>query len=84
MKNTGIMRKVDELGRIVIPIEIRNKFNIVENDKLEIFIDNSNIVLKKYETGCIFCSNTKNLVEIKGKFICENCKRNIESFKFDK
>ena len=46
MKSTGIVRRVDELGRVVIPIEIRNKFGIAEKDPIEIYVDGSNIVLK--------------------------------------
>ena len=70
MKSTGIIRKVDELGRIVIPIEIRNKFDISEKDPIEIYVDGSSIVLKKYEPNCVFCGNTKNLVTYKDKLIC--------------
>ena len=71
MKSTGIVRRVDELGRVVIPIEIRNKFGIVEKDPIEIFVDGTNIVLKKFEENCIFCGNTKNLSEYKGKLLCD-------------
>lgn len=73
MKATGMIRKVDELGRVVIPIEIRNKFKISEKDELEIYVDSSSIILKKYEPNCIFCGNTKNLVEYKDKLICNKC-----------
>ena len=62
MKSTGIIRRMDELGRVVIPIEIRNQFNIVEKDPIEIYVDGSSIVLKKYEPNCIFCGNTDNLI----------------------
>lgn len=77
MKATGIIRRVDELGRVVIPIEIRNQFNIVEKDPIEIYVDGSSIVLKKYEPNCIFCGSTKNLIEFKDKLICEKCSNNI-------
>lgn len=77
MKATGIIRRVDELGRVVIPIEIRNQFEIVEKDQIEIYVDNSSIVLKKYEPNCIFCGNTENLVEYKDKLICANCSRQL-------
>ncbi|MEI3395617.1 MAG: AbrB/MazE/SpoVT family DNA-binding domain-containing protein [Clostridia bacterium] len=73
MKSTGIIRRVDELGRVVIPIEIRNQFNIVEKDPIEIYVDGSSIVLKKYEPNCIFCGNTDNLVEYKDKLVCDKC-----------
>lgn len=73
MKSTGIIRKLDELGRVVIPIELRNKFNISEKDPIEIYVDGSNIILKKYEVSCIFCGKTEGLQEYKDKPICSNC-----------
>ena len=73
MKSTGIVRRVDELGRVVIPIEIRNKFGIAEKDPIEIYVDGSTIVLKKFEQNCIFCGNTKDLSDYKGKPICKKC-----------
>lgn len=77
MKATGIIRKVDELGRVVIPIEIRNQFNIVEKDPIEIYVDSSSIVLKKFEPNCIFCGSTNNLIEYKNKLVCENCSKQL-------
>lgn len=73
MKSTGIIRKLDELGRVVIPIELRNKFNLSEKDPLEIYVDGSNIILKKYEINCIFCGKSENLKEFKDKQICSSC-----------
>lgn len=55
MKNKGIIRRIDELGRIVIPIEIRKRLNIYEKDAIEIFVKNNSIILKKYEAKCLFC-----------------------------
>ena len=77
MKSTGIVRRVDQLGRVVIPIEIRNQFGIAEKDPIEIYVDGSSIILKKFEEKCIFCGNTKNLSEYKGKLICDKCAGNI-------
>ena len=77
MKATGIVRKVDELGRVVLPIELRNKFDIKVKDPIEIFVDGSSIVLKKYEPNCIFCGSTKNLITHKDKLICEKCAEKI-------
>lgn len=79
MKSTGIIRKVDELGRVVIPIELRNQFQIAEKDPLEIFVDGSSIVLKKYEKSCLFCGNTKKLVNYKEKLICNKCLTQIKT-----
>ncbi|MBD9158394.1 MAG: AbrB/MazE/SpoVT family DNA-binding domain-containing protein [Clostridiales bacterium] len=77
MKSTGIIRRVDELGRVVIPIEIRNQFNIIEKDPIEIYVEGGTIVLKKFEPNCIFCGNTKNLVAFNDKLICEECAKKI-------
>ncbi len=77
MKSTGIVRRVDELGRIVIPIELRNKLKIAEKDPIEIYVDGSSIILKKHEESCIFCGSTKNLSEYKDKLICSKCLQNI-------
>ena len=84
MKSTGIVRKVDELGRVVIPIEIRNKFDIAEKDPIEIYVDGSSIILKKYEPNCIFCGNTKDLVQYKDKLICPKCAKQISDLKPEK
>jgi len=79
MKATGIVRKVDELGRIVIPIELRNKLDIAIKDPIEIFVDGSSIILKKYEPNCIFCSNSKELSTYKDKLICSKCLNKISN-----
>jgi len=73
LKNTGIKRKVDELGRIVIPIEIRSKLEIETKDEIEIYVDNEKIILKKYEPNCIFCGNTKEISKFKDKLVCQKC-----------
>lgn len=73
MKATGIVRKVDELGRIVLPIELRRTLNIKIKDPIAIFVEDDAIVLKKYELACIFCGNAKNVVNVKGKNICRDC-----------
>ena len=73
MKSTGIIRRVDELGRIVLPISLRNRFEITEKDPLEIFIEGSSIILRKYEPFCVFCDDTKNLIDFQGKLVCKNC-----------
>jgi transcriptional pleiotropic regulator of transition state genes len=79
MKSTGIIRRVDELGRVVIPIELRNKFGINEKDPMEIFVDGSSIVLKKYEPNCIFCGTTKKLVSYNDKLVCSKCADKINT-----
>ena len=79
MKSTGIVRKVDELGRIVLPIELRRTLNIAEKDSLEIYVEDDTIILRKFETRCVFCGNTKKVVEYKGKNICPDCIRYIKN-----
>ncbi len=73
MKSTGITRKVDELGRIVLPIEMRRTLDIAERDELEIFVENDRIVLQKYEPSCIFCTSSRGLITFRGKNICKDC-----------
>jgi transcriptional pleiotropic regulator of transition state genes len=73
MKSTGIVRKVDELGRVVLPIELRRTLDIAVKDALEIYVDGNNIILKKYEPACIFCGDAKDVSQYKGKNICPNC-----------
>ncbi len=73
MKSTGIVRKVDELGRIVIPKELRKSFNVNEGNPLEIYTDGDNIILKKYTPGCHCCKNTDNLIEVLGLKLCPSC-----------
>lgn len=73
MKATGIVRKVDELGRIVLPIELRRTLGIEIKDPLEIFVDGESIMLKPYKPACILCGENDNLVEYKGKKICKKC-----------
>lgn len=83
MKSTGIIRRVDELGRIVIPIELRNKLKIAEKDPIEIYVDGSSIVLKKLEETCVFCGSTKNVTKYKDKLICDKCIKNIKDLEED-
>jgi transcriptional pleiotropic regulator of transition state genes len=77
MKATGIVRKVDELGRIVLPIELRRTLDIEERDQLEIFLDGEKIVLKKHESVCLFCGSSQGLTTYRGKQICGSCVRGI-------
>ncbi|TYP57378.1 AbrB/MazE/SpoVT family DNA-binding domain-containing protein [Thermosediminibacter litoriperuensis] len=81
MKSTGVVRKVDELGRVVIPIELRRTLDISEKDALEIYVDTDKIILKKYQPGCIFCGSAENIIVFKGKNICQKCAGQIEQAK---
>lgn len=73
MKSTGIVRKVDELGRIVLPIELRRTLDIAEKDALEIYVEGDKIILRKDQNVCTFCDSTRELHEFKGRFICADC-----------
>lgn len=77
MKTTGIVRKVDELGRVVLPIELRRNMDIEVKDSLEIYVDGDSIILKKYEPACIFCGSTKELKTYMDKNICAACAKKI-------
>ena len=78
MKSTGIVRKVDELGRIVLPIELRRPMDIAEKDAIEIYVDGASIILRKYEPTCIFCGDAKNVINYRGKNICPNCLKEMK------
>ena len=73
MKSTGVVRKLDELGRIVIPIELRRTMDIALRDTLEIFVEDDKIILKKYHPACIFCNDARDVVYYKDKMICKRC-----------
>lgn len=77
MKSTGIVRKLDELGRIVLPIEMRRTFNLAEKDAVEIYVEGDSIILKKHQPNCILCGEAKNLIDYKGKLVCKSCVKNL-------
>ena len=77
MKATGIVRKMDNLGRIVLPIELRRTLDIADKDPLEIFVDGNSIVLKKVCTACVFCGSSKGVVDFKDKSICSKCLKEL-------
>ena len=73
MKSTGVVRKLDDLGRIVIPIELRRTMDISLRDTLEIFVEDDKIILKKYHPACIFCNDARDVVMYKDKLVCKRC-----------
>jgi len=77
MKATGIVRRVDDLGRIVLPKELRDTMDIAEKDPLEIYVEGDNIILKPYRPGCIFCGDAEDLTEVNGKNVCGSCVSNL-------
>lgn len=79
MKSTGIVRKVDELGRIVIPVELRRSLDIDVRDSLEIFVDEEHIILKKYAPACTFCGQAKDVETFKNRKICPTCREELRA-----
>jgi transcriptional pleiotropic regulator of transition state genes len=77
MKATGIIKKIDDLGRIVIPKDIRKTLGVNNGDALQFFVEGDTVVLRKFGEECEFCGSYDNLTELKGKFICENCKKEL-------
>ncbi len=77
MKSTGIVRKIDELGRIVLPIELRRTMGISDKDALEIYVDEESIILKKYTPACIFCNSANDITVYKGKNVCRECAKEL-------
>ena len=78
MKSTGIVRRVDEPGRIVLPIEMRRTLDIAEKDALEIYVDGASLILKKYKPSCIFCDATRSVTMFKGKNVCPRCLKELK------
>lgn len=73
MKATGVVRKVDELGRVVLPIELRRTLGIAEKDGLEIFVEGEKVILRKYQPACLFCDSVEDVTAFKGKLVCKRC-----------
>lgn len=77
MKATGIVRRIDELGRIVVPKELRRTLDIAEGDPIEIFVVGREIVLKKYAPGCTFCGSVDNVKSFRDKLVCSECAKAV-------
>ncbi len=80
MKSTGIIRKVDNLGRIVLPIELRRTLDIEERDELEIYMENDRIILQKFEKACIFCGSSRGLISYRRKNVCQECLKKMTEY----
>lgn len=74
MKSTGIVRKIDSLGRVVLPVELRRVLEIDDSSALEIFVDGDSIVLKKYQPACVFCGEARDVIQYKGRNVCRACR----------
>ena len=81
MKTTGIVRQMDSLGRIVLPIELRRTLDIGQKDSLEIYVEGDRIILRKYEPTCVFCGNANDIVSFKEKNVCPDCLEALKGLK---
>lgn len=79
MRATGYVRAVDELGRIVLPIDLRRELEIASKDGVEIYVDGGNVILQKYRPTCVLCSGHEDLGEFKGKVVCGECRTAIDA-----
>ncbi len=79
MKSTGVVRRIDELGRLVLPAELRKIFDIEEKDALEVYTEGDMIILKKYEPACIFCGDARDVITFKGKNVCKACIKELHA-----
>lgn len=78
MKSSGIVRKVDELGRLVLPVEMRRVLDIAEKDSVEIYVDGDSIILRKFQPFCVFCGENENVLSYEGKHVCASCARKLQ------
>jgi len=77
MKYTGVVRRIDDLGRIVLPVELRRTMELDNGDSLEIFVEDNKIILKKYQPACIFCGDAREIGVFKGRNVCRSCAKEI-------
>ena len=77
MKSTGIVRHIDNLGRITLPIELRKTLDMACGDPLEIYTEGNSVILRKHESSCVFCGNNRKVTIYKDKCICDNCRREL-------
>ncbi len=82
MKTTGIVRQMDSLGRIVLPIELRRTLDIGQKDSLEIYVEGDQVILRKYEPTCVFCENTREVISFRGKNVCPSCLKELKGLKY--
>lgn len=83
MKSTGVVRQLDTLGRIVLPIELRRTMDIGVKDMVEIFVENDKIILKKYSPSCVFCGDARDVMTYKGKLVCKACMAELAGISAD-
>ncbi len=79
MKSTGIVRRVDDLGRVVIPIELRRTLGIGDKEELEIYVDGDQIILRKPSFRCLFCNSEEHVTVYKRQSVCHDCLDELRS-----
>jgi transcriptional pleiotropic regulator of transition state genes len=79
MKSAGIVRRIDQLGRIVLPMELRRTYKITEHEPISFYVDGDSIVLKKYQPTCVLCGEVGSANEYKGKMVCDQCRAQLET-----
>ena len=77
MKSTGVVRQLDNLGRVVLPIELRRTMDISVKDPLEVFVEGDSIILRKFQESCVFCGGTDSLLSFREKLLCPACAKAI-------
>lgn len=77
MKATGIVRRIDELGRVVLPVELRRTLELEVRDSVEIFVEGDAIVLRKVQASCVFCGGTRGVTAFRNKPVCADCRRRL-------
>ncbi|MDO4567253.1 MAG: AbrB/MazE/SpoVT family DNA-binding domain-containing protein [Oscillospiraceae bacterium] len=83
MKIVGIVREIDKLGRIVIPVEYRAQLGIASGDPVEISAEKDRIIIKRYTPSCVFCKSERSTREFMGRSVCENCLKKLKNNEFD-
>ena len=79
MKSTGIVRRIDELGRVVLPVDLRRALGLDVRDSVEVFVDEDAIILRKYQPSCVFCDSSKSVTLFRNKPVCAECRRQLKS-----
>lgn len=79
MKSSGITRRIDELGRVVIPVEMRRALDIGDREALEISVESDGIMLRRAHVGCVFCNSNKDMSLFHGKSVCSKCMQELQN-----
>lgn len=80
MKPIGVVRKVDQLGRIVLPKSLRKRYEMNEGDPVEILVQGDHIILEKFKPRCVFCANDEKVGNYLGRHVCTNCMNELQAY----